>query len=376
MCDVVTAQNQLSAIEGRREAMPKAKSKRERSVSDNREVEPFKHEEANSNFLEQQTEGVPLSKQERRVKILDLYTELFLPQTESKGNLCNHGVEKTRRLADSDTSKQRTLDDTHLTKQERKDKILELQIIDKLTAIKEEKDIQASHGAKTKKLTNRSSNLSQQSTSQDEKTQGQRSNVPVSVQRISKQSIKRAIAALSAQGEVSMNLLNIVIQTENIALLHNLLRMKMSNPKMKDGSGTPPLNIAVCCFKNKEMNLKAMDLLIEYGADVDASDEDGNTPLHCASSRGIECATEKLLSCRADHSKRNKKGYTALHTAFGCIKSQRTLEAVVKHFLEHGVDVNQADEEGYSPLHMACSLNLVKIVTSLLESRAFLDATN
>ncbi|ELU10653.1 hypothetical protein CAPTEDRAFT_102425, partial [Capitella teleta] len=56
-------------------------------------------------------------------------------------------------------------------------------------------------------------------------------------------------------------------------------------------------------------------LLIEYGADVNAVDGDGNRALHWAAAKGIVCATEKLLSNHADPNLKNNEGDTALHSA-------------------------------------------------------------
>ncbi|ELU14655.1 hypothetical protein CAPTEDRAFT_218562 [Capitella teleta] len=82
------------------------------------------------------SDNTQLTKQERRDKILDLFNYLFTPDNAGSAN---HGA-KARRPTDttSDLPRERTTVESHMTKQEQRDKILELQIIEKLTAMKKQ----------------------------------------------------------------------------------------------------------------------------------------------------------------------------------------------------------------------------------------------
>jgi ankyrin repeat protein len=75
-----------------------------------------------------------------------------------------------------------------------------------------------------------------------------------------------------------------------------------------------------------------MEQLIKAGADVDADDEDGDTPLICATRR------IKL----DEHSKR--RGSYKAHVD------------AVRLLVQHEADVNKTNNGGASPLHVAVSL--------------------
>lgn len=55
--------------------------------------------------------------------------------------------------------------------------------------------------------------------------------------------------------------------------------------------------------------------LIEYGADLDAADVDGNTSLHFAARSGFSAVVEALVNCKANKTVKNKDKKTALDLA-------------------------------------------------------------
>ena len=58
-----------------------------------------------------------------------------------------------------------------------------------------------------------------------------------------------------------------------------------------------------------------VEALLEWGADKDAADSDGDTAMHEAAREGhLECA-RLLVEARADRAKNNNKGQTALELA-------------------------------------------------------------
>ncbi len=99
--------------------------------------------------------------------------------------------------------------------------------------------------------------------------------------------------------------------------------------------------------------------LIEQGANVNATDREGNSPLHKATTAE---QTNLLIEAGADVKAKNKEGETPLHTA-------KTAEQIAM-LIEAGADVNAQDNKGKTPLHNAQTWNQVN---KLLQSGATVD---
>jgi len=89
-------------------------------------------------------------------------------------------------------------------------------------------------------------------------------------------------------------------------------------------------------------------LLIESGADVNASTGGGETPLHMASSRGHKAIAALLIAKGAEVNFSSKYLGTPLHSA-----SKYGRLEIIKLLVARGADVNARDELGRSPLHDA-----------------------
>ena len=109
-------------------------------------------------------------------------------------------------------------------------------------------------------------------------------------------------------------------------------------------NGTTPLHNAVKCG-----NEEIVKLLISYGADVNAVNSQGETPLMQASS-GSSKLVEILLDNGADLNKRvssgSSEGATLLHSA-----AQAGNYDLIKSLLSKGFNINAKDNKGYTPLH-------------------------
>jgi ankyrin repeat protein len=116
----------------------------------------------------------------------------------------------------------------------------------------------------------------------------------------------------------------------------------------QDHFGMTPLHHA-CHRGNKE----GVHFLIEHGADINALDNDGQTPMMTAvSQRGDKFANglvEVLLQSGADHSIRDASGSTAMDMArtFGARETQAVLE---KHDMQKTLSLHreQGEQEGQS----------------------------
>ena len=85
-------------------------------------------------------------------------------------------------------------------------------------------------------------------------------------------------------------------------------------------------------------------LLIENGADVNAKNYQGNTPLHLAIHKPK--TAEFFIENGADVNAKNYQGNTPLHLA---IHKPKTAE----FFIKNGADVNAKNYQGNTPLHLA-----------------------
>jgi ankyrin repeat protein len=144
----------------------------------------------------------------------------------------------------------------------------------------------------------------------------------------------------------------------DINVLYYLLNQKAVNVDIKGWDGHTLLHMA-CKYINI-LSLGIFKVLIEkHGADVNAQNNDKNTPLHCAfrefnPNEGGDITALTYLLCWGGV-KINIKGYygyTLLHSA--CEEINRLPLDVFKVLIETcGADVNAQDNIKYTPLHNA-----------------------
>lgn len=118
-------------------------------------------------------------------------------------------------------------------------------------------------------------------------------------------------------------------------------------------------------------------LLVESGANVNARNSTGSTPLHSACSRGNKKVVEYLLSKGADANAKDVKGTTPLYVAAGFGgRSGLDNSGIMSALLAHGADVNAKDEYGLTALHQAASHGSPSSVEILLTHHAAVNATS
>nr|5AQ9_A Chain A, OFF7_DB08V4 [synthetic construct]5AQ9_C Chain C, OFF7_DB08V4 [synthetic construct] len=110
-------------------------------------------------------------------------------------------------------------------------------------------------------------------------------------------------------------------------------------------------------------------ILMANGADVNAADNTGTTPLHLAAYSGHLEIVEVLLKHGADVDASDVFGYTPLHLAayWGHLE-------IVEVLLKNGADVNAMDSDGMTPLHLAAKWGYLEIVEVLLKHGADVNA--
>lgn len=121
---------------------------------------------------------------------------------------------------------------------------------------------------------------------------------------------------------------------------------------------------------NPERQVAMLKLLIESGADVNAQDQNGATPLHRAVRTRCAAAVRFLLEAGADATLRNKPGSTPFHLAVqntgrggsgGGAAREAQLE-IIRSFLDRGVSPAIKDQNGKSVLAWARSDSIRQIL--------------
>jgi ankyrin repeat protein len=115
-------------------------------------------------------------------------------------------------------------------------------------------------------------------------------------------------------------------------------------------------------------HLELVRLLLENGANPNARDKNGQTPLHMARTGAI---VEILLRYHADITLRANDGMTVLHWA--CV-AQIPGEGAVQTFLSRGADIEARDQRGWTPLHWAAFSGATPTMTVLTSHRAQVNA--
>jgi ankyrin repeat protein len=130
-------------------------------------------------------------------------------------------------------------------------------------------------------------------------------------------------------------------------------------------------------------NDRAAELLIDAGASVNAEQQPPRTrrprlyqrptynkqaPLYRALLTGSESVVHKLLDAKADVNATDVNGNTPLHAA--SLDSTRT-----RLLLEHAADPNRANEQGATPLHAACWWS-VACASALIDAKANINAVD
>ncbi len=111
--------------------------------------------------------------------------------------------------------------------------------------------------------------------------------------------------------------------------------------------------------------------LIEAGADLEAVDSQGNTPLLAAAQVAGAQMVTLLISKGANARAANSQGQTGLHLAAFAASADTVLA-----LLGGKADANGADHEGNTPLHVAAREPSAEVVKYLLQAGAQVNARN
>ncbi|HEX2523362.1 MAG TPA: ankyrin repeat domain-containing protein, partial [Terriglobia bacterium] len=148
-------------------------------------------------------------------------------------------------------------------------------------------------------------------------------------------------------------------RNQDLKRLRKLILPTPALAKGKDAGGSSVLHHAAA-FGTKEI----LDLLLSQGADVNARNGRGATPLHWAVSD--EARTRLLLEKGAAINSQTDSGRTPLYLA----ASQSDHDSVLRLLLDKGADPNLATLNGRTPLMAAAGNGELAMVRLLLERKA------
>ncbi|XP_064652494.1 ankyrin-3-like [Lineus longissimus] len=127
-----------------------------------------------------------------------------------------------------------------------------------------------------------------------------------------------------------------------------------------DNDGRTPLLLACACG-----HAPVVSVLLEVGANPDASDKDDNSCIHIACQNDYTDIVVNLLQSGVKLNVKNNTGETPLHAL---VKNGNI--ALVNMFINHRVNVDAADMRKQTPLHLSCRYGHVVIARHLILSGA------
>ncbi len=112
-----------------------------------------------------------------------------------------------------------------------------------------------------------------------------------------------------------------------------------------------------------------VDVLLKNGADVNARDTLGETPLFLAARKGFETIVKSLLDHGADANAKTRRGCTPLHAA-----ADSGLAEIVALLLARGAVADAKDQSGLTPLFYAVCKGHTKAAEILLKKGTQVNA--
>ena len=146
-----------------------------------------------------------------------------------------------------------------------------------------------------------------------------------------------------------------------------------ADPDATDEDGNAPLHWTV--VEEGLDNASVASVLISANANVDAKNGLGETPLHLAAFWDDYAVVASLLvSAGADPDAQTDKGQTPLHRAVFTDEAHASVVAVL---ISAGADANLKDDAGDAPLHIAArNDDVFPLAAPLLDAGASVNATN
>lgn len=169
---------------------------------------------------------------------------------------------------------------------------------------------------------------------------------------------------LAEGADINQELNNAVI-ADDMPRIQFLLE-KGADINARDAQGYTPLTNAL-----RLQYLRVSKMLIEKGADIRINDANGWPPLLLAAMKNDLKLVKLLVESKADLTAKNHEGLSVLHVA-----SEFGSPEMVSYLIDQGVDVNIRNKVGYTPLMLAVAKHSDQETTALLDRGADVNAEN
>jgi ankyrin repeat protein/class 3 adenylate cyclase len=173
--------------------------------------------------------------------------------------------------------------------------------------------------------------------------------------------LNKTIGLVSQQHKMKPELFHAVLQSAGMVHLRSVLSKNCRNKDIdaSDRDGRTALHLA--CLEGRD---DAVQLLLEYGANLDTHDHLGNQPFKEAITRGAKSIVGILARAGAELSPESRADLECEM----CRAAAEGNLAKLKSFIECGISANSIDYGKRSALHLAASYGHLDVVQYLLES--------
>ena len=182
-------------------------------------------------------------------------------------------------------------------------------------------------------------------------------------------------ADMNSQDNRNQTPLHVAMRKESFALARILIEHG-ANAQAEDDYGTTPLHILSASRIHDNHALDLVRLLLGRGAEVNRLVKDKQTPLHLAMRSNWFKLAQILLDHGADANAEDIYGWTPLLLLSATqIRDDKALD-LVRLLLEHGAELDKRNNDGQTPLQLAMMADWIQLTRILLDHGADVRTEN